>query len=181
MADLSKTKRIALCGVMAALSLALMLLAGVLPTSSYALAALAGIVLMPVVTEFGPKAAAMTFAWVALLSVLLVADKEVMLLFVCFLGWYPICKCRMDYIRPLWLGYVCRFGIFAASAAVFYFGTTKLFGIPLDFSIDAVRYGAVLAFLLLTAVFFVYDFAVSRLYLFYDLKLRATLHKILYM
>ena len=179
MADRSKTRRIALCGVMAALSLALMLLAGVMPTSSYALAALAGIVLMPLVTEFGAKASASAFACVAVLAFLLVADKEVVMLFTCFLGWYPICKSRTDFIRPLWLGYLCRFGIFAAAAVVFYFGTTMLLSIPLDFGSDLLRYGAPPVAVLLIVVFFVYDLAVSRLYLFYDLKLRATLHKII--
>jgi len=180
MADRSKTKRIALCGVLAALSLALMLLAGVLPTSSYALAAMAGIVMMPIVTEFGPGAAASCFSGVAVLSLLLVADKEVVLLFLCFLGWFPICKSRLDFIRPLWLGYLCRTGIFAVAAAAFYFATTRLLGITLDFGETVMRYGFAAVAVLLLAVFLVYDVAVSKLYLFYDIKLRAMLHKILY-
>lgn len=180
MIDKNKTKRIALCGVVSALSLVLMLLAGVLPTSSYSLAALAGVVLMLVIAEFGPKTAASVFFCVAALSFLLVADKEVMMLFVCFLGWYPIAKSGLDKIRPWWLGYLCRFAIFALSVTAFYFSVTRLFGIRFEMDEGMFRVGAGLMIVMVIVAFIVYDIAISKLFLLYELKLRQKLHKILF-
>lgn len=180
MKDKNKTKRIALCGVVSALALVLMLLAGVLPTSSYALAALSGVVLILVIAEFGAKTAVSAFFCVAIMSFFFVADKEVMMLFVCFLGWYPIAKGRLDRIKPWWAGYLCRFAIFAAAVTVFYFSVTRLFGIQFDMDEGLFEVGLGLMIGMVIVAFFTYDIAISKLFEFYDLKLRQKLHRILY-
>ena len=77
----SETRRLALCGVLAALALALMFLGGVLPFASIACPVLASLVLIPVYAETGKKWSAVWFLGVAVLAALLAPDKESAVLF----------------------------------------------------------------------------------------------------
>ena len=52
---------IAFCGMAAGLSVAIMLLGGVIPAAAYAVPMLCGLVLLPVLLEFGRRAAWATF------------------------------------------------------------------------------------------------------------------------
>ena len=70
-----KSGPIALCGVLAALATALMLLGGIFPGATYCAPLLASLVLIPAQEECGPRAAWGLFTAAALLSLLLCADK----------------------------------------------------------------------------------------------------------
>lgn len=94
----NKTRRIALCGMMCALGVTVMLLGGVIPLATFCCPALAGLVLMPVLAECGKKLALGCYAAIAALSLMLCTDKEAALVFA-FLGWYPVAKVRLDGIR----------------------------------------------------------------------------------
>ena len=95
----SDTKRLALCGVLAALALALMFLGGVLPFTSVACPVLASLVLIPVYAETGKKWSAVWFLGVAALAALLAPDKETAVLFA-FFGYYPMLRKYLNRLRP---------------------------------------------------------------------------------
>ncbi len=76
-----------------------MLFGGVIPIAVYCCPALAAMLLVPIDCECGTKYGLTAYAAVAVLSVLLVADKETAAVFV-FLGYYPVVKKFFDRIRP---------------------------------------------------------------------------------
>ena len=88
---MKKSKRIALCGMLSALSLVIMLVA-YFPYLTYTLPALAGIMFAIVMVEIGPKWAWGSFVTTAILSLLL-CEKEAAVIFVAFFGsaYYIFC------------------------------------------------------------------------------------------
>lgn len=85
-------KTIALCGVMAALSVVIMLLGAVLGLGLYASPMLAGICLIPVGRRYGKRYHVLLWIAVSVLSLILVPDVEEDLMFLCIFGCYPIVR-----------------------------------------------------------------------------------------
>ena len=114
----------ALGGLLAALAVVIMSLGGLIPVATYVSPMLCAILLQLVLLTCGVRIAWAWYGAVALLSVLLSADKEAAAVFV-FLGYYPIVKPRLDRLRPSWLWKGLLFNI---SIGVMYFLLLKLFG-----------------------------------------------------
>ena len=93
---MNQSVRLAFCSMVAAASTALLFLAGLVPASTYAISALAGILLFPVMIELGRNWAVSVFIAVSLLSFLLSGDKEAVLAFVLFFGFYPVIKASAE-------------------------------------------------------------------------------------
>ena len=83
-----RSQRMALCGILTALALVFLSAGSILPAATFCCPLLAMLCMLPVVEEYGTKTALLLYAAISLLALLLVADKEVALLYV-FLGWYP--------------------------------------------------------------------------------------------
>ncbi|MEG2813418.1 MAG: hypothetical protein RSA79_02340, partial [Oscillospiraceae bacterium] len=96
MKKVSQTKKIAFGGMISALSLIMMLASAVFPMAEYTCPALAGIFLCVLVIEFGKKTATIAFLAVAILSIIIVPNKESAMLFCGFLGYYPILKSVLE-------------------------------------------------------------------------------------
>lgn len=90
---------VAFCGMAAGLSVVIMLLGGVIPAAAYAVPMLCGLALLPVLLEFGRRAAWATFFAVAALALLMDFDKEAAFFYL-FMGYYPIVKWNLDKIKP---------------------------------------------------------------------------------
>ena len=90
--------RMALCGVLAALAVALMFLGGTVPFASIACPVLASLVLIPVYCECGWKWGLLWYAAVAALAALLAPEKEAAVLFV-FFGYYPMLRKLIGRLR----------------------------------------------------------------------------------
>ena len=94
-----KSKQMALCGLLTALAVVLMILAGAMGIGTFAGPVLAMAALLPVLEEYGPKAAAITYAAAAILGLLLVPEPELAMVYAAF-GWYPILRPRLDRLLP---------------------------------------------------------------------------------
>lgn len=168
----------AFCGVMSAVSVVILLLAGILPTLSYALTALAGISLTLLVMEFGEKYAVMSYIAIALISMLLLPDKEPALLFTLILGWYPIGKARFERIKPVWLEYLAKIAVFSILCVAFYYVTVWLFMPGAEFEGSFwEKYGLPLTFAAALAAFVLYDIALSKMITLYVQKYQQKLRK----
>ena len=95
-----KSWTMAYCGMAAALCVALMLLGAVIPIAMFIAPALAGFLIATVCVECGRTMALTAYAAVSLLALLFVPDKEVALIFVFLLGYYPLAKPWFERIRP---------------------------------------------------------------------------------
>ncbi len=140
-----RSAEIAFCGMFAALTIALMLLGGVIPLATYLVPMLCGLLLLPVMMEFGQRAALTTFLAAALLSLLLGFDKEAAFFYL-LAGGYPLVKWRMDRIHPPVLRLGAKLLFFLGALAVLYGALALLFPMEAVFT-EFREMGALLALL----------------------------------
>ena len=116
----------AYCGMAAGLSVVIMLMGGVIPAAAYAVPMLCGLMLLPVLLEFGERAAWATFFSVAALALLLDFDKEAAFFYL-FIGYYPIVKWKIDKINPKWKRIAVKLCLFTGAMALMYALLSLLF------------------------------------------------------
>ena len=157
--------RMALCGVLAALAVALMFLGGTVPFASIACPVLASLVLIPVYCECGWKWGLLWYAAVAAV------------LFV-FFGYYPMLRKLIGRLRVRAAAWAVKLvyvnaAVFAAYGLMLY--VFHLTAVMEDF---AGMGKAMLAVLLVLAnvTFVIYDVLIARLEVYYHVRLRPKLH-----
>ena len=165
-----KSKQIALCGLLCALAVTMLLLGGILGVGMFAGPILAMAVLLPILEEYGGKTAAAAYSAAAILALLLVPDRETALVFA-FFGWYPLLRPRLARIpsRPARL--LLKLAVCNGVIAVLYGLVLRLMGLTADL-LDAVRWMNLLLLLLANVTFLVMDRALERLTFLWHRKLR---------
>lgn len=166
-----QSARMALCGLLAALSVVFLSLGSLIPAATFACPMLAMVCLLPVVCEYGGRTALMVYAAVACLAVLLCADKE-LALFYTALGWYPALRPKLERLP--------RLPGVAVKCVLFLLPVTAMYAfIVFIFRLEAVAEepcsaGAAAAGLLLfgCAVFLLFDRTLRALTLVYLAKRR---------
>ena len=108
----NKTSQIALAGVMGALCLTTMFLGGILPLATFIAPALAGFFIVLVAVETGIGTGFLLYIAVAAVSILVVPEKEMSMIFVFFLGYYPLIKAYVDKLHPHFLQIGAKLAIF---------------------------------------------------------------------
>ncbi|HWP52186.1 MAG TPA: hypothetical protein VN626_10870, partial [Clostridia bacterium] len=121
--------QVALGGLSAALCLIIMLGTVLIPFATYAAPALAGIALIPIALELGLPVASITYAAVALLSLLMVPDREAALMFIAFFGYYPVLKFKLDRIKLKLLRIFIKMIVFNTAILAGYFVIIYVFGL----------------------------------------------------
>ena len=172
------SRRMALCGVLAALSAVLLSAGGIVPLATFCCPILAMLCMLPVLEEYGVKAALLFYAAVSLLALLLCPDKEVALLYA-FLGWYPAVRPQLDRaVGSRLLNGALKLALFALcisamyALAIFVLGMTYL----------AAEYGGGLLLLAVTAVlagivWLLFDKVLQRFTLLYRRKWRSKIFR----
>jgi hypothetical protein len=115
----SQSNRAAFCGLMVALSVALMIMGGVVPVATYAVPMFSAVLLLPVLIEYGWKSAVLAYVAVSLISLMLGFDKEAAFFYL-FLGYYPILKFRLDRIHSRLLRIFLKAAIFNGAFILMY-------------------------------------------------------------
>ncbi|MBR1810505.1 MAG: hypothetical protein IJ766_02495 [Clostridia bacterium] len=173
-----KSTKTALGGIIAALSLVLMLLTSVIPFLSYALPALAGVSLMIMVMEIDRKWAFAAYATISMLSLFLLADKEAAVMYAAFFGYYPILKSVLEEKLNRVAGFIIKLLVFNAAVAVAIIITTFVFKIPLDGLDDFGKYSIPILIGLAELTFVIYDYALSRFVILYMRYFRKYVRRI---
>jgi len=169
--------KVSMGGVVAALCLVLMLLTSIIPFGTYAFPMFAGILLVLLVFNLGYGYAFGVFFVTAVLSFMLVTDKEAALYYAIFLGYYPTLKGLIERIPSKVIQYIIKLVLFnVCMIAAFYIGTWLL-NVPKE-SFELFGVYLPWVFLILGNIFFViYDFCVTRLVTIYILKWHNRLNK----
>lgn len=156
-----RARPLALCGLLAALAVALLCLGGVIPAAMLCGPILAMAVLLPVLEELGPKAAGTVYAAVSILALLFVPDRETSLVYL-FFGWYPILRPKIAALpsRPLRL--LARLAVCNAAALLLYGLVLRVMGLTADLLAAAWYFNAALL-AMGNAVFLLTDAALARL------------------
>lgn len=172
--------KVALGGIMGALSLVFMLLT-VIPVGSYALPAVAGAVLIPVVIEAGIGTGWMVYGAVALLSLIIAPDMEAKVLFLSFFGYYPILKSVLERIHKRWIEWLVKLAIFNSAMILSYVLLLFVFHLSMDeFIFGGVN--LIFVFLLIgNVVFLIYDLALTSVISSYFRVLHPKLSRIFHL
>jgi hypothetical protein len=171
-----KTFNIALCGLISALGVVIMMITAIIPTTTYAMPAMASLLLTVIVIETNKKWALASYFVVSVLSLLLVPDKESVAFYILFFGYYPIYKQIIESkIKHLWLQWLLKILVFSISAIIIYFIAILILGVPADeFTVFGIN--VPLLFLIAgIAVFIIFDRAMTRVIVAYVIKLRKKL------
>lgn len=169
--------KVALCGVVAALSLVLMMLTSVVSVGTYALPMLSGVLLTVIVVEFNTKWALGVYFVVSVLSFLISGDKEAVLYFILFFGFYPIIKSNIERVGSRLVQRLLKLALFNVCMVLSFYIGIYLLGVPIEsFSIFGVNLPII--FLLIGNVFFpLYDKCVTLIVVKYINELRKKIIK----
>ena len=153
----------AMGGMIAALSLTIMLLTAVIPYLQYALPAMSGALLVLMVIEINKKWALCAYAAVSILSFLILPDKETAMMYLAFFGLYPVMKplfeSKISNNKLCWIVKAIFFNIMIIAA---YCVIIYVFGIPLEEMDELGIWGIPLLLVLGNVMFILYDICITR-------------------
>ncbi len=167
---MKQSSKCAIGGIVAAVSLVLMISVAIIPFLTYALPAVAGLFIVFVVIEIDKKWAFGVYCTVAILGMLLVPDKEVAVMYLAFFGYYPILKSVIEARTHVAVGWIIKVLTFAATMAASYYLMIKLMGVTID---ETEEFGMMAYPLLLgmgTVAFIMYDIALTKMITLYLMK-----------
>lgn len=116
----TESQKIALCGVLGALSVVLLLVGAALQVGTYAAPMVAAFLLIPVLDEYGPKYALLLYATVSILSILLVPELELSFFYVFVIGYYPVLRVGLMRIKNTLLRWFIKFAVFNGATVLTY-------------------------------------------------------------
>ena len=169
---MKQSSKVAIGGIVAALSLVMMISVAIVPFLTYALPAEAGTFIAFIVYEIDKKWAFGVYTAVAVLGMFLVPDKEVAVMYLAFFGYYPVLKSFLESKMRRLPGWIIKILSFNVTMSVSYFLMIKLMGLTLD---ELDKYGLWAVPMLLgagTLAFILYDNALSKILLLYELRWR---------
>jgi hypothetical protein len=171
------SSKIALCGILTALSVISMMIAGLLGVLTYAAPMIAGGVMIIPQRQYGKGTAFTMFAAVSLLGMILIPDREMALIYLFLFGHYPILQPLLNGIVRKPLRILLKAAVFNAGALLTVLLAKLLFAIPI---LDAENYLWLLAAGYLAAAnicFFLYDRALMGFYAIYDARFSRIMDK----
>lgn len=166
----TQSRKMALCGMIAALSVVILCLGGMVPMATFACPILAMLCLICPVCEYGTGLSLLVYAAVAVLGLLLGPDKE-LALFYLFLGWYPCVRAKLDRI-PGAVRWAVKCALFTGAVALMYVLILFLFrleAVAAEFS----EYSAAMLVGMLAlgnVTFLLFDLVLARFALLYRRK-----------
>lgn len=169
----SKSQKIALCGILAALSVVMLLVGSALQIGTYAAPMLAAFLLVPVQEEYGPRYALLQYTTVSLLALMLVPETELTLFYLLVVGYYPVVRRALQAVRPALLRWLLKFCLFNVATALVYLVLAALFGPAIWQELTADGTAVLAALLALGNLsFFLCDRALGAVTLYYRRILR---------
>lgn len=169
---MKNTKRLALCSVVSALGVVLLLLGSLVEVLDLTVAMLASILTVIIVVEVGGFWPWLTYLVISAVSLLVLPYKMPAFVFL-LSGYYPIVKEKLERLNRV-LAWAIKVVIFNASLAVGLLAF-KLFAPEADLSLIP-NLSPTLTYVVLFAVgnvvFVLYDIALTRIISFYIYKLR---------
>lgn len=175
--NMKNTKKITLCGMVASLSIVIML-TSYFPYLTYAIPALAGIFMMVPLIECGVSWSFGTYIASSAI-IFITGETEAKLLYVLFLGYYPILKSLIERINKQAVEWMLKFICFNIAAVAFYYVSSMLFAVSFDDLGDFGKYGAFIFLAICNVVFVIYDIGISRVASYYIISLHDKVKKII--
>lgn len=174
----ANSTKIAVCGVLTALSVAAMVLTSFFGVMTYASPMLVGGLLIVPVKEYGTKTAFTMYAAVSLLGLMLaVGDRELALFYMLLFGHYPIVQPYINHLQQRPLRVIIKAAIFNGCSLLAMWLASVIFAIPLFESDSPIVVMVVFYFVVGNISFAFYDHALWDFFTLYDVKVRVFLRK----
>lgn len=173
----SRTGRTALCGVLGAWGLVMLVLGNALPLATYVSPMLAAFLLIPLLQDFPRSYAWLTWSATAVLAFLLLPDRELALIYALVLGPYPILRLYLNRIPGRLLCWLAKLLVLNAGILICYGFLLAVFPVP-GLQEEFSSFGPFMALVLLATgnfCFVVYDAALAAVSIWYCRKLRPLL------
>lgn len=172
---MKNSKVIAYSGVATALSVVMLFLGSIFWVLGYTMPLVASLVMIILLDSISQKSALLTFVSTSIISFILLNDKECVLLYVLFFGYYPLIRDKINDIKPKFLSYLLKFITFNAAMVLTQVLCVYVFGIPFDDMLG--KWGIVVFVLCLNLVFVVFDKLYTLLLRLYRIKLKKKVEK----
>lgn len=172
---MKNSKIIAYSGVATALSVVMLFLGSIFWVLGYTMPLVASLVMIILLDSISQKSALLTFVSTSIISFILLNDKECVLLYILFFGYYPLIRDKINDIKPKFLSYLLKFITFNAAMVLTQVLCVYVFGIPFDDMLG--KWGIVLFVLCLNLVFVVFDKLYTLLLKLYRIKLKKKVEK----
>lgn len=172
---MKNSKVIAYSGVATALSVVMLFLGSIFWVLGYTMPLVASLVMIILLDSISQKSALLTFVSTSVISFILLNDKECVLLYVLFFGYYPLIRDKINEIKPKFLSYLLKFVSFNAAMVLTQILCVYVFGIPFDDMLG--KWGIVVFVLCLNLVFVVFDKLYTLLLRLYRIKLKKKVEK----
>lgn len=172
---MKNSKVIAYSGVATALSVVMLFLGSIFWVLGYTMPLVASLVMIILLDSISQKSALLTFISTSIISFILLNDKECVLLYILFFGYYPLIREKINDIKPKSLSYLLKFITFNAAMVLTQVLCVYVFGIPFDDMLG--KWGIVLFVLCLNLVFVVFDKLYTLLLKLYRIKLKKKVEK----
>ena len=184
MNKMSVSAKTALGAMITALSVVILIPSAV-QVFVYTLPAMAGMLTMLAVVEIDKKWAIGSYVAASLIGLLFVANKEAVVYYVAFFGYYPVVKALLESKMPRVAEYILKFLIFNVSIVLSGVVLVKVFGMPYNdlLGIDGesaffTKYALPIMLGMGNVVFILYDVALTRLLTAYVLVWQKRFRKL---
>lgn len=157
----SKTKNTAVCGLMTALSVVLMMLTTLVPIFMYVIPIATGLVVLFVADISDKKWGVGVYFSTAFLSLFLITDKEAALTYALFFGYYPLIKDIIEKL-PKALGWLLKLILFNVSAVGIGVISFYLFGVSGEEYNEFGEYTIPILLIMANVAFVLYDFCLTK-------------------
>ena len=168
-----------MCGLAAALCVTLMFLGGILYIFAYTVPMLLGLVTVMIKKTFGTGSAVSVYIATSILSLILVPEKETVMMYVLFFGYYPIIRTYLDRIKSKIISLSLKLIIFNACVAVIELICVYVFGIPFFEDGDFSKAMLIVFALAMNVIFIMYEHLLKYFVLLYERKIEKRLKNIL--
>lgn len=184
MNKMSVSAKTALGAMITALSVVILIPSAV-QVFVYTLPAMAGMFTMLAVVEIDKKWAIGSYVATSLIGLLFVANKEAVVYYVAFFGYYPVVKALLESKMPRVAEYILKFLVFNVSIILSGVVLVKVFGMPYNdlLGIDGesaffTKYALPIMLGMGNVVFILYDVALTRLLTAYVLVWQKRFRKL---
>ena len=164
---MKSTKKIALAGIFTALCVVFLFIGSLFQTLDLSAAAVGSIIVLITFIELGNGWAFGVYAAASILSMLLLPNKTAAIVFTVFAGFYPIVKVWLNKIKPFALSFTVRIVCFNAMLTALIFVAKRFLGLEEDY----LNFGVII-YALCNIAFIAYDFALERIAITYNIRIR---------
>ncbi len=167
--SMKRTKKLALSAILSSMGVLMLYLGSVIEIFDLTMAAFASIIIILSVIEMGGIYPWLIYGVTSLLSLVLLPNKFIGVLYLVFAGLYPILKEKFERLHPI-VSWILKLSMFNTALIIAITTTKYLLHIP-DTEIDF----KLVVFLVGNATFILYDLAITRMITIYLVKIRSRL------